>query len=1722
MAVEPTNEPSSADPGEESKGAIKVATVTTTSAKTTQKKVTFCYSREVLLSFAELDACKTRPEGLDPVIWRDSPSPEIIDNGTGSGSTAAGITGGGAAGGAGGGSGPGAAGGSGSGGSHWVAQRGIRRDRDNDGRPASESVPEWRKDSWRSGQAAGGGSGILPDQTPQGGPGIGGVRRRGFEDDPGAGGGGGPPFPVSHPPSRIGPGGSGAGGWDKGHRGGFDRFGSGPGQRSGPGPGTGGGRWEHRPGPTGEGRGFARQPQQPRDPPVELDDASGENIVLDRRGFNQGGVSLRPGWGAGEQHSDGLLGGGGAGRGRGEFRFGAGRGAPGDRYQPVRPTPIKEPITVYDEANDETFGSLESSSTANPELERKRREEFEQMRELQHRQRLAAEQQGVRSADVKTERRKYDEQTLWDGDNGLGTDGDEREGKASAGILGPNGTLGQGASDAVSSSQSVPASRPLRAAVPPGFEKKQANGSSSAVGPVDAKSDSMDARPVSSDSGTERENASPNGKSDAELTASSRENHTEGLAAESAKKEQQTVSSAAVESQKTDVISSSDSTSPSPATSNVISASAPGTSKAVGPGSRQSSGIPFPDGMWNVGLLFDPSPLQSFLKGAKAGDLKGLENEELLAAFTRLRDQGDLFLPEEGDNNPKVSDSLLDKLFQNAKADQLKSSSVAPADDDKMPKDERWTGGGTSSKFERWFKQPGRDAMVSSTQGSAESTSGSPLESTTASANLLSLLTKGRTDARMSPLPSPSPSVPTPISPQSPSQPLSLLSLQSGAARVLPMPQGPSLEAIEQAMAAEAAVGNRRKDPKKAADLQLQLDMFLQQLEKARLQNLQGSPSNVIRSQLQLEAENTFSGRLADLLGVKQSEQHVSGNSWKAGNSARDVNGVEGVNASQGVGQDGQPLVLTCQHLEQSILAEAGARGMRDMQAVRNAMPGLVDVSRMMMLMSSSERRSIASQHLLALLHRTGSAQSMAQNAARRSTAAKVMQSLSGPGGGGFGPQQVAGMAPLTPGSGMRPGLSPTAGAASGTGPGTPGGGSLRSATSIVPISVLVNNAGECLPNSGTGPPTGAQWAAFSNGARPPLGAIGPNTRPLNNSASREQSGFAHEGEMRGGVPWCLIPPQVDQGQLRQGNERGPSPQGMGGKHPGMQHQNLSSSGGPLYGSANQQGGPGMTRLSNSVGGIERKVGLGGMDGPQPPHGMMDRANEPPGGGPGMKDMGPVNVAMFFDKYRKNAGIAQGMGSPLGPMRDVDRGGHPMEPPSMMKPMKSGVSLAMANRGLLNPLGKSLGAGDAKGDDMLANMSRLSASGGSVPRMMGEPGGMNRPVHGMGMVGPGMQPGPGVGLTGMLGMPHGPPGMGMGERGGNGMVMHSGPPMGSMKPPMPPAPPGGQGMLPILSPQQQQQLMNSSLIRSQSPPPLLPIRSQHPSQPMPQPGLGPSVHHQGAPPQQQMRPPQGNPMQPQQQPPMQFSRGGSMDVLPPGPVFPPMDGMAPGVQGPFNHNGPGPFPFPPPHMMMSQVPGSQPVGFHHVGGPPVPSHMGQGGPPPPMGGGMHQRGAFLPPGPFMHDHSQPDLRGSQGQQGGMGGLYPGGGPGHGGPPMPQGGPFNHQFLQQQGVPLPPGQQMHGQRPGHMGPVGFSAPGPHFPLDVKNGEFGGGFNNSTGSGNGVGAGGGGGGGGNNAGLERWFGNEMLSHMNRQHLPAMPGGPMQQMVPLDELERKMRLP
>ncbi|CAM6092069.1 unnamed protein product [Calypogeia fissa] len=383
-------------------------------------RVEHSYTRELLLSFADLEVCKKRPENLDPVVWRDAPSADVVEGGIAIPAH---------------------------------SSRGlVRRDsREIDSFSKSPvEIPEWRKDSWRSG-----GSGALVPPGP---------RRKPYDEEPP-----GNAFSTSYPPRP-------AGNWgDNGHqRNNFER----------PLQGQGSGRWEHR-------AGF---PDREREPGRPLQKWDSEEIVAAPivplealrpdvpRPFGSTGSVVRPGWLPAER--DGLLGSGGGlhrtytgnftspsalragperqlsmgpperqmslglperqmstgpaerqmgigplerqmsmGPPERQNSFGRGISRNSEPYHPSRP--LKQGPTFgrreeTDFVNDETFGSETSTTDDRAEQERKRREAFELMRKdhqrlLQKQQKLISQKHEERLANPESNAsRKHDESALWD------------------------------------------------------------------------------------------------------------------------------------------------------------------------------------------------------------------------------------------------------------------------------------------------------------------------------------------------------------------------------------------------------------------------------------------------------------------------------------------------------------------------------------------------------------------------------------------------------------------------------------------------------------------------------------------------------------------------------------------------------------------------------------------------------------------------------------------------------------------------------------------------------------------------------------------------------------------------------------------------------------------------------------------------------------------------------------------------------------------------------------------------------------------------------------------------------------------------------------------------------------------------------------------------------------------------------------------------------------
>ncbi|BBN18414.1 hypothetical protein MPTK1_8g02270 [Marchantia polymorpha subsp. ruderalis] len=345
-----------------------------------RKTLEYTYSRDILLSYADLETCKKLPDNLDPHVLRGAHTADSVEGGIAIPAASA---------------------------------RGlVRRDRESELYSKSpQDIPEWRKDSWRAG---GSGTSLQPSQ-----------RRKPFDEEPP-----GNAFSTSYPPRP-------AANWgDNVHlRNSYDR----------PGPtlqGQGSGRWEHRVGLGDREREKGRPvPNWEGDEPVPV-----PIVVPDgpRASFGGGSPVVRPGWMPAER--DGLLGSGGSLHGGSLHRTYTGnfttpptalRGGP-ERHNSMgrinsrtnEPYLVSRSLKVVptftrredtDFVNDETFGgSEEISNEERAEQERKRRESFELMRKenqrvLQHQQKLLTQKQEERLANPEAIAiRKHDENTLWD------------------------------------------------------------------------------------------------------------------------------------------------------------------------------------------------------------------------------------------------------------------------------------------------------------------------------------------------------------------------------------------------------------------------------------------------------------------------------------------------------------------------------------------------------------------------------------------------------------------------------------------------------------------------------------------------------------------------------------------------------------------------------------------------------------------------------------------------------------------------------------------------------------------------------------------------------------------------------------------------------------------------------------------------------------------------------------------------------------------------------------------------------------------------------------------------------------------------------------------------------------------------------------------------------------------------------------------------------------
>ncbi|KAL3677338.1 hypothetical protein R1sor_027286 [Riccia sorocarpa] len=396
----------------------------------TRKTLEYIYSRELLLSYADLETCKKLPENIDPLVLRSAVTAENVEG-------AIAIPAGSA--------------------------RGlVRRDRDSEIYSKSpQDVPEWRKDSWRAGP---GGSSLQP-----------GPRRKPFDEEPP-----GNAFSTSYPPRP-------AANWgDNVHlRNSYDR--SGPTLQT-----QGSGRWDHRIGLSDRDREKGRPiPNWDGDEPVPIpivvpdgprSFGGGSPVVrpgwmpAERDGLLGSGGGLH-----GSLHRTYT----------GNFTTpSAIRGGPPERhnsmgrintrtidaYQPSRSIKVAPTFTRREDTdfvNEETFGGAEEiSNEERAEQERRRRESFELMRKdhqrrLQEQQKLIYQkQEELLSNPEAVAIRKHDENTLWDDRFSTDVSSPMTPEKQSATDMkdGPAAPAGGVSSSAVGTSISRPA-------IPPGFAK---------------------------------------------------------------------------------------------------------------------------------------------------------------------------------------------------------------------------------------------------------------------------------------------------------------------------------------------------------------------------------------------------------------------------------------------------------------------------------------------------------------------------------------------------------------------------------------------------------------------------------------------------------------------------------------------------------------------------------------------------------------------------------------------------------------------------------------------------------------------------------------------------------------------------------------------------------------------------------------------------------------------------------------------------------------------------------------------------------------------------------------------------------------------------------------------------------------------------------------------------------------------------------------------------
>ncbi|KAL2609147.1 hypothetical protein R1flu_027720 [Riccia fluitans] len=395
----------------------------------TRKALEHIYSRELLLSYADLETCKKVPENIDPLVLRSASTAESVEG-------AIAIP--------------------------AASVRGLfRRDKDSEIYSKSpQDIPEWRKDSWRAGP---GGSSLQP-----------GSRRKPFDEEPP-----GNAFSTSYPPRP-------AANWgDNLHlRNSYDR--SGPTLQ-----GQGSGRWDHRIGLSDREREKGRpvpnwDGDEPVPIPIVLPDGprsfgGGSPVVrpgwmpAERDGLLGSGGSVHGGL---HRTYTGNFTTPSAIRGGPERHNSMGRinSRTSDAYPPSRsikmvPTSTRREDTDF--VNDETFGGAEEiSNEERAEQERRRRESFELMRKdhqrrLQEQQKLLYQkQEELLSNPEAVANRKHDENTLWD--DTLSTDvlsSPISPEKQSAADLKDNTVVAGGVSS------SVVVTSTSRPAIPPGFAK---------------------------------------------------------------------------------------------------------------------------------------------------------------------------------------------------------------------------------------------------------------------------------------------------------------------------------------------------------------------------------------------------------------------------------------------------------------------------------------------------------------------------------------------------------------------------------------------------------------------------------------------------------------------------------------------------------------------------------------------------------------------------------------------------------------------------------------------------------------------------------------------------------------------------------------------------------------------------------------------------------------------------------------------------------------------------------------------------------------------------------------------------------------------------------------------------------------------------------------------------------------------------------------------------